>query len=234
MNGTESSTPEQPKRSGDASGHRKLPDYGYVALGIFLLLVPLGFVAAFPDQYSKLEVLLRVITALGGALVGAALPGLIEVNLAFARGAGAMGLLLLIYLVNPPALVQSNPAVPPVDSRTLSSGGGKCLDADSRDFRSNGGKIQVWDCHDGDNQQWHFDNVGRLVNGGGKCLDADSVADAFRKKGGKVQVWDCHDEVNQRWEFDDANRLVNGGGKQMQIGLIQSNGGKARVWIARY
>lgn len=111
MSDTESSTPKPPKPLAEANNHRKIPDYGLVALGMFLLLVPLGFVAALPEQYSNLTFYLRVITALGGALVGAAIPGLIEVNLTFARGAGAMGVFLLILYVNPPGLIQ--PASPP-------------------------------------------------------------------------------------------------------------------------
>lgn len=86
----------------------------------------------------------------------------------------------------------------------------KCLDVELSEIDQDGGKVQIWEYHDGINQKWYFDDVGRLVNGGGKCLDVESSE--IDQDGGKVQIWECHDGTNQRWQFDDANRLALQGG----------------------
>jgi hypothetical protein len=118
----------------------------------------------------------------------------------------------------------------PADFVRLIGGGGKCLDASSSDFGSNGAKVQLWDCHRGLNQEWRFDEAGRVVNGGGKCLDANGPD--FLLNAGKVQIWDCHDGLNQKWHFDKSGRIVNGGGKCLDANApdIQSNGGRIQLW----
>ncbi|CAM4245109.1 RICIN domain-containing protein [Kibdelosporangium persicum] len=73
----------------------------------------------------------------------------------------------------------------------------QCLDADTGTLDANGTKVQLWDCHDGDNQWWHYDrDTGTLRNDeSGRCLDVD-LADH------RIQLWDCHGGDNQRWRDD--------------------------------
>ena len=109
----------------------------------------------------------------------------------------------------------------------------KCLDVESSEIDQDGGKVQIWEYHDGINQKWYFDDVGRLVNGGGKCLDVESSE--IDQDGGKVQIWECHDGINQKWYFDDVGRLVNGGGKCLDVYVDKKDdsikdGGKVQIW----
>ena len=80
------------------------PNYILLLVGIVLLLIPLGFVIFAQEFFKGAEFYLRVIAALGGALVGTSLPGILHVNLPFARAGGALGVFLLIFYVNPPQL----------------------------------------------------------------------------------------------------------------------------------
>jgi hypothetical protein len=52
----------------------------------------------------------------------------------------------------------------------LVSGDSKCLDVHSPDRVTNGGRVQIWECHGGINQQWRFAG-NMLVSGNGMCLD---------------------------------------------------------------
>ena len=71
------------------------PNYVLLAVGVLLLLVPLAFVALFPREFAIVQFYLRVIAALGGALVGATLPGFLHVKVPFARAGGALGVFLI-------------------------------------------------------------------------------------------------------------------------------------------
>jgi hypothetical protein len=73
-------------------------------IGIGLLFIPLCFVVFNPSSFQRAEFYLRVITALGGALVGAAIPGFLEISFPGVRAGGAMVIFALIFLVNPPKL----------------------------------------------------------------------------------------------------------------------------------
>jgi hypothetical protein len=65
-------------------------------------------------------------------------------------------------------------------------------------MHQNGGRIQLWECHDRANQQW-FSDGNRWVNkGSGKCLDLH-YGD-LQKEEGRIQLWECHTDINQQWE----------------------------------
>lgn len=89
-----------------ASASPPATDYVVLAAGIMLLLIPLAFIAFVPDSQNSASFFLRVIAALGGALAGASLPGILHVELPFARAGGALAILLLIYSTNPPQAAQ--------------------------------------------------------------------------------------------------------------------------------
>ena len=90
----------------------KTKDVLLCGLGISLLLIPLCFVVFSPSSFKQAEFYLRVITALGGALVGAAIPGFLEIDFPGVRAGGALAIFALIFLANPPKLTY-DAAFPP-------------------------------------------------------------------------------------------------------------------------
>src|ERR1039458_3822832 len=77
-------------------------DYGLLAVGVVLILLPLVFVVAFSELVHVAALYLRIIASLGGALVGASLPGLIQITFPGIRAAGALAVLVLFWQSNPP------------------------------------------------------------------------------------------------------------------------------------
>lgn len=69
--------------------------------GVGLILVPLVLAMLRPEIVGVVEFYLRTVAALGGGLVGASIPGLLQVKLPFAKAGGALAVFLLIYAVNP-------------------------------------------------------------------------------------------------------------------------------------
>lgn len=114
--------------------------------------------------------------------------------------------------------------------KSFQSEGGKCLDVNIEDLVKDGGKVQIWDCHNAIQQRWKFDDQDRLVNEGGKCLDV--YVEDLAKDGGKVQIWECNDQIQQKWNLDKKGRLVNKGGKCLDVDIneLTKNGGKVQIW----
>ncbi|MCP4702865.1 MAG: hypothetical protein GY862_39295 [Gammaproteobacteria bacterium] len=110
----------------------------------------------------------------------------------------------------------------------LINAGGKCLDVNSPDLYTDGGKVRIWDCTDAPNQQWRLDNR-RLRNAGGRCLDVNGPD--MNKTGGKVQIWRCNITPNQKWRFSNG-RLMNDGGKCLDVNGpdLHKTGGKVQIW----
>ncbi|MBB5955750.1 hypothetical protein FHS29_002331 [Saccharothrix tamanrassetensis] len=84
---------------------------------------------------------------------------------------------------------------------------GLCLDAALEEIGRNGGKVQLWTCGmGGDEQRWDAVQTDRggqlLVNRlSGRCLDV--ALEEIDLEGGRVQLWDCGwggDE--QLWQID--------------------------------
>ncbi|HKT00126.1 MAG TPA: LamG-like jellyroll fold domain-containing protein [Rugosimonospora sp.] len=72
----------------------------------------------------------------------------------------------------------------------------KCMD-DSAGGTTNGNKVQVWDCQNGNaNQDWTLYPDGS-VRVFGKCLDLSAYGTT---NGTKVQLWDCTGVSNQVWQ----------------------------------
>lgn len=86
----------------------------------------------------------------------------------------------------------------------------KCLHA-AGNLGKAGTNVEFHDCNpDSKNQQWRFDDQGRLVNQGGKCL---GVAGDPNKPGANVLLQECGGAKAQQWTQDDKQRLVDGVGK---------------------
>jgi hypothetical protein len=82
------------------------PDNVLLALGVLLLLLPLIFVVLFPEQFSAVQLYLRMVASLGGALIGAWLPGLLQIKLPGVRAGGALAVLVLFWQFDPPAQLE--------------------------------------------------------------------------------------------------------------------------------
>lgn len=86
------------------SGTTGLTQFGLLAVGIVLLLLPIIVAAGAPSVLVSAQFYLRIVAALGGALIGGFIPGVLQITLPWIKGAGAMGLFALIYVVNPPVV----------------------------------------------------------------------------------------------------------------------------------
>ncbi|MEV2248009.1 endo-1,4-beta-xylanase [Streptomyces sp. NPDC049970] len=92
---------------------------------------------------------------------------------------------------------------PPSDSGTVRSvGSGRCLDVPGTST-TDGTQLQLWDCHDGVNQQWTYTDAGELRVYGDKCLDAAGTGN-----GSKVQIYSCWGGDNQKWRLDSNGSIV--------------------------
>ncbi|MFR9720392.1 RICIN domain-containing protein [Aeromonas diversa] len=78
---------------------------------------------------------------------------------------------------------------------------GKCLDITGGVRQGN--RLQLWECHGGENQRFRLD--GERVRVGDKCLD---VAGDRREPGARVVAWECHDGSNQQWRRE-RDRLIS-------------------------
>ncbi|MCW5201902.1 RICIN domain-containing protein [Desulfobulbus sp. US2] len=90
----------------------------------------------------------------------------------------------------------------------------KCLDVVGSSI-NNGAQIQVYPCHDEDNQRWylHFKHgYNSIVSVKSKgCLDVNNHK---LRENVPVQQWECHDGHNQRWKSK-----INGDGSVQFISL---------------
>ncbi len=114
--------------------------------------------------------------------------------------------------------------------KLLQNRAGRCLDAPPDTANNNGGRVILWDCHNGNFQRWKYEN-GKLINSSGKCLDV--VAPELHKNGGHVQLWDCNGGPTQQWQFENG-RLRSAGGKCLDIPAPNPNwnvnGASLQIW----
>ncbi|KJK45418.1 hypothetical protein UK23_26215 [Lentzea aerocolonigenes] len=87
------------------------------------------------------------------------------------------------------------------------AGTDKCFDAALEDIGEDGGKVQIWTCGlGGDEQLWapeyHEEWGGTVVRNkaNGKCLDV--ALEEIDLEGGKVQLYECTGNIEQLWRFD--------------------------------
>ena len=117
-------------------------------------------------------------------------------------------------------------STPPADSgQVRNSGANRCLDV-SAQSQSNGAVVQLWDCHDGANQQWSVTASKQLSVYGGKCLDAEGGGTSA---GTRAIIWDCHGGANQQWNVN-ANGTITG--VQSGLCLGTTNNGTANGTVA--
>ncbi|THV36404.1 ricin-type beta-trefoil lectin domain protein [Glycomyces buryatensis] len=113
-------------------------------------------------------------------------------------------------------------STPPAETdQVRNAGANRCLDV-SAQSQSNGATVQLWDCHDGSNQQWvHNTSSKQLTVYGGKCLDAEGASTA---PGTRAIIWDCHGGTNQQWNVNADGTIT---GVQSGLCLATSGGGTA-------
>lgn len=128
-------SPQTPEPEQTSPGEKKT-DYALVGIGFLLLLVSIICSALLDQDNSSLRYTLRVVTVVGGGLIGGSLPGLLEVRLPFARGAGALALILLFYAVNPAGwgLPDPSPEPQPDDPTTFTFANAKRITPDVQGY----------------------------------------------------------------------------------------------------
>ncbi|MFJ4206069.1 endo-1,4-beta-xylanase [Streptomyces sviceus] len=94
-------------------------------------------------------------------------------------------------------------STPPADSGQIKGiGSGRCLDVPNSST-TDGTQLQLWDCHNGTNQQWTYTAAGELRVYGNKCLDAAGTG-----SGTKVQIYSCWGGDNQKWRLNSDGSIV--------------------------
>ena len=95
---------------------------------------------------------------------------------------------------------------------------------------SNGSPVVIYDCINGPDIRWTFQNGAITAYNGTKCLD---VTDGEDCNGVKVQIWDCvPGNVNQQWSYignfhiawADSNRCLD-----LTNGNL-TNGNRVQIW----
>ncbi len=107
---------------------------------------------------------------------------------------------------------------------------GQCLDAAAQTDASNGGKIQLWSCLNGTNQNWVRQGNELVNQAHGLCLDAAAQTDG--NNGGAVQLWSCVNDANQQW-IQYGTELVNQAHSLCLDAAAQTdgnNGGTVELW----
>ncbi|MFJ8546897.1 endo-1,4-beta-xylanase [Streptomyces sp. NPDC093586] len=108
---------------------------------------------------------------------------------------------------------------PPADGETIKGvGSGRCLDVPGTST-TDGTQVQLWDCHNGTNQQWTYTDAGEFRVYGNKCLDAAGTGN-----GAKVQIYSCWGGDNQKWRLNTDGSIV---GVQSGLCLDAVGGGTA-------
>ncbi|MGW6448107.1 RICIN domain-containing protein [Lentzea sp. NPDC055074] len=79
----------------------------------------------------------------------------------------------------------------------------KCLDAALEEIDRDGGKVQMWKCGFGGDEQiwtWAEHPLGgtQIINkANGKCLDV--ALEEIDQEGGRLQLWQCTGSIEQAW-----------------------------------
>lgn len=133
---------------------KQVPDWILLISGLVLILIPVAVAILVPASLPQANVYLRVVAALGAALVGAFIPGALQVDFPGVKAAGAIGLFVIVFLANPPekaaqALQSGDPKMVKV---CMGNGGGdNCLSGAAGHFdcdaynKMGGGSQQTYD-----------------------------------------------------------------------------------------
>ncbi|WSG48196.1 endo-1,4-beta-xylanase [Dactylosporangium sp. NBC_01737] len=122
----------------------------------------------------------------------------------------------------------SSSAPPSGAKRIVGAQSGRCVDVPNSS-RTNGTRVQLYDCHGQANQQWTLTSSRQLTVYGSVCLDA-----AGSGNGSAVQIYACNGQANQQWNVNSNGTITGvqsgrcldvwGTGNGQQIQLYDCNG----------
>ncbi|MFF5120157.1 ricin-type beta-trefoil lectin domain protein, partial [Dactylosporangium aurantiacum] len=92
---------------------------------------------------------------------------------------------------------------PGTAKRIVGAQSGRCVDVPNSS-RTNGTRVQLYDCHGQINQQWTLTSSRQLTVYGSMCLDA-----AGSGNGSAVQIYSCNGQANQQWNVN-SNGTISG------------------------
>ncbi|MFI6784868.1 ricin-type beta-trefoil lectin domain protein [Micromonospora sp. NPDC050276] len=97
------------------------------------------------------------------------------------------------------------PTTPPPGStnQIIGTQSGRCIDVPNAS-RTNGIRVQLYDCNRQTNQTWAYTSGKQLQVYGNMCLDA-----AGSGNGAAVQIYSCHGQTNQQWNIN-SNGTITG------------------------
>ncbi|MDQ0369616.1 RICIN domain-containing protein [Catenuloplanes indicus] len=111
----------------------------------------------------------------------------------------------------------------------------KCMDADKGMIVKNGTRLQLWDCHTGENQLWYADGDTIRNKASGRCLDADTQTAGMT--GTRVRLWDCSGTEQQEWRMEpmeNGNTMIRsvatGRGLDADRNVLFQNGTEVQLW----
>jgi hypothetical protein len=108
--------------------------------------------------------------------------------------------------------------------------GTKCLDVNEPQVRSNGARVQLWDCDGRPSQVWRFER-GRIVSlASGRCLDVHGPDAGFN--GARVQVYDCNGSPNQAWRYERGLLVGQVDGRCLDVHApdVDRNAAHVQTW----
>lgn len=104
---------------------------------------------------------------------------------------------------------------------------GKCIDIAGGDTNRRA-KLHMWDCHNGYNQQWFVDHLGRICSRlNGLVLDIDG---GNKSNGAKIHMWSPHGGSNQQWYVDSVGRIISRLNNK-SISFDENNKGAAPLYM---
>jgi endo-1,4-beta-xylanase len=87
--------------------------------------------------------------------------------------------------------------------RVVGAQSGRCIDVPNSS-RTNGTRVQLYDCNGQSNQSWTYTSGRQLTVFGSLCLDA-----AGSGNGSAIQIYSCNGQTNQQW-LVDSNGTITG------------------------
>jgi len=95
----------------------------------------------------------------------------------------------------------------PLSTSIVGGASGRCVDVPNNS-QANGTQVEIWDCKQGENQQWLPTAAGELrVYGASQCLEVQLNGSAA--SGAAVGINSCNGGNNQKWTFNANGTLTS-------------------------
>lgn len=79
----------------------KKSDLGMLGIGLLIVFATIAIAHFDPRTYASTSTAMQALTAVGAALVGASIPGMLNIQVMGVRAAGALALVVLFFLIKP-------------------------------------------------------------------------------------------------------------------------------------